>query len=384
MSARVHVTPALLQWACDRSGQDVDALVGAFPKLSEWLAGETQPTFKQLERFATATRTPFGYLFLPEPPDEPLPIPDFRTVGDAAPPTRPSANLLDTIYAMQRRQSWLRELLVEREVEPLAFVGSARLEDSPEAMASEMRRIVGLEDGWAASVRTWQEGVLALRRAIETLGVIAVINGVVGNNTHRPLSVDEFRGFALSDLHAPLIFVNGADAKAGQIFTLAHELAHLWLGAVGLSGFEGLFPRGTKVEEWCNQAAAEFLVPALGLRGRWAEVRRAASPFEVLAREFKVSPIVTARRALDLRLISREAFFAFYDSYTEREAQKSRPTGGGDFYNNQNTRVGALFATHVVRAALEGRIGFREAYNLTGLSGGAFQEYASRLGVPVQ
>jgi Zn-dependent peptidase ImmA (M78 family) len=209
---------------------------------------------------------------------------------------------------------------------------------------------------------------------------MAVINGVVGNNTHRKLDVEEFRGFALSDDYAPLIFVNGADAKSAQMFTLAHELAHLWLGQEGLSGFEGIFPGGSDVEDWCNQAAGEFLVPATEMRDSWRDVRREADPFQVLARRFKVSPIVVGRRALDLRLVGREEFFSFYNDYIGQERRRSGGPTGGDFYNNQNTRVGELFATQVVRAALDGRVGFQEAYDLTGLRGGAFQEYARRLG----
>jgi Zn-dependent peptidase ImmA (M78 family) len=380
MTARVAVEPVLLEWACERSGHDVDAFVGRFPKLSEWIAREEKPTLKQLESFAKATHTPLGYLFLPKPPEERLPIPDFRTVSGRRGPA-PSANLLETIYAMQRRQAWLRETLAEADAEPRAFVGSAKLGDPPESIGAEMRRLLDLEDGWARSVSSWQQAVSELRRRIEQLGVMAVINGVVGNDTHRRLDVEEFRGFAMSDPYAPLVFVNGADAKSAQMFTLAHELAHVWLGAAGLSGFEGLFPRGTEIETWCDKAAAELLVPARSLKLSWPEVRRQEAPFHALAKEFKVSPIVAARRALDLRLIGREAFFAFYDDYTSQEHGGKQPSGGGDFYNNQNTRVGELFATHVLHAALEGRIGFKEAYDLTGLRGGAFQEYASRLGV---
>ena len=219
-----------------------------------------------------------------------------------------------------------------------------------------------------------------LRRAIEQLGVMAVINGVVGNNTHRRLRVEEFRGFALTDPHAPLIFVNGADAKSAQMFTLAHELAHIWLGTEGLSGFEFLLPGGTDVEDWCNRAAAEFLVPARVLREHWREVGREASVFEALARTFKVSPVVAARRALDLNLVERSTFLDFHEHYVNQEPKGGRPPGG-DFYNNQNTRIGELFANQVLRAAMEGRIGFKEAYDLTGLRGGTFQEYARRLGV---
>lgn len=380
MTVRVDVKPELLEWACERARIGVDTFAASFPKLPDWLAGKVKPSLKQLERFAKATRTPLGYLFLPEPPVERLPIPDFRTVrGQQL--ERPSPDLLDTIYAMQQRQAWLRETLVEDNVEPLSFVGSARLSDSPESIGAEMRRVIGVENGWASTVRTWQDAVSELRRRIEKLGIMAVINGVVGNDTHRSLDVAEFRGFALSDSYAPLIFVNGADAKSAQMFTLGHELAHIWVGAPGLSGFEGLSPPATDVEEWCNKAAAEFLVPALQLKLRWPDVKRTESPFDVLARQFKVSPIVAARRVLDLRLISREEFFAFYNAYTKQERDKKTRTSGGDFYNNQNTRVGELLAGHVIRAAMEGRIGFKDAYDLTGLRGGAFQEYAARLGI---
>jgi Zn-dependent peptidase ImmA (M78 family) len=284
---------------------------------------------------------------------------------------------------MQRRQDWLREERIEDESDPLEFVGNARLIDDPSAVGQEMRRTVGLDNGWAGEVPSWQEAVSELRRLIESLGVMAVINGIVGNNTHRKLDVQEFRGFALTDRYAPVIFVNGADAKSAQMFTLAHELAHVWLGreGEGLSGFEGLFPGDSRIEKFCDQAAAEFLVPARKLRERWRDVRNTPGSFEHVARYFKVSPIVAGRRAMDLHLVNRETFFDFYETYTKRERRQTQATGGGDFYNNQNTRVGAAFATSVIRAAMGGRLTFKEAYDLTGLRGGAFQEYAKRLGI---
>ncbi|MBN1593409.1 MAG: helix-turn-helix transcriptional regulator, partial [Candidatus Coatesbacteria bacterium] len=181
---RVAVRPELLRWARERSGRSIDSLVRRFPGLKLWERGKERPTFKQLEKLAKATHTPFGYFFLTAPPKESIPIPDLRTVGNQY-MERPSPNLLDTVHTMQRRQAWLREMLVECEAEPLEFVGSANLTDEAEAVGREMRRIVGLEDGWAAKVRTWQEAVGELRRAIEKLNVMAIINGVVGNNAHR-------------------------------------------------------------------------------------------------------------------------------------------------------------------------------------------------------
>ena len=379
---RIAVKPELLQWARERARLDINDLVGRFPKLEDWENGKLLPTFRQLEDFAKATHVPFGYLFLPERPDIPMPIPDFRTIGNR-PSVYISPNLLDTIYAMQARQAWLREDRLECEASPLEFVGSAQLTDDPAMVGREMRRLVGIREHWITGMRSWQEAVSGLRQAIEGLGVMAVINGVVGNNTYRRLDVEEFRGFALCDNHAPLIFVNGADAKSAQMFTLAHELAHLWLGlsGSGLSGFQGIFPDGDEVEIFCDRAAAEFLAPEAELRAFWPDIKRVSSPFEALARHFRISPIVAGRRAMDLHLVSRSSFFEFYERYIQQEHEKSQRSDSGSFYNNQNARVGKRFAMRVIRAAKEGRIGFRQAYDLTGLNGGAFQEYASRIGI---
>ena len=378
---RIAASPEVLRWARERAGLKLADLQGRCPKLEDWEAGTSQPTMRQLEQFATATRVPFGFLFLPEPPEMPLPFADFRRVENRR-RQGVSPELMDTIHLMRRRQAWLREEQIEADVAPLECVGSARLADDPAATGRDMRRVLGLEDGWTKLASTWTAAVGTLRSAIEELGIMAVINGVVGNNTRRKLDVGEFRGFALSDPYAPLIFVNGADAKSAQMFTLAHELAHLWLGDMGegLSGFQGLQPDGGDVERFCDQAAAEFLVPAMELRDAWQGIAATGTAFEKLARRFKVSPVVIGRRAMDLDLVEPEKFFSFYRNYMKRERQEQQPGIGGDFYNNQNTRVGRLFASHVTRAAQEGRIGFKEAYDLTGLNGGAFQTYALTLG----
>ena len=377
---RAPVKPELLRWARERVGRRVEEFGKRFKKLAEWERGETQPTLKQLEDFAKATYVPFGYFFLPEPPEEHIPIPDLRTIRNEE-ISHPSPDLLDTIHAMQRRQAWLREELLECEAESLDFVASARLTEDPEGVGREMRRVLALDDNWTDAVSTWRDAVGELRRAIEHLGVMAVINGVVGNNTHRKLDVEEFRGFALSDEYAPLIFVNGADAKSAQMFTLIHELVHIWLGQSALTDTELTSRPSQDIESWCDRATAEFLVPAQELKACWRNIRHDESPFETFARRFKVSPIVVGRRAMDLRLVSREAFFTFYEQYAARERTQRSTSGGGDFYNNQNTRVGERFAIQVILAAKGGRLSFKEAYDLTGLRGGAFQEYASRLGV---
>jgi Zn-dependent peptidase ImmA (M78 family) len=377
--SKVAVKYDLITWARERSGLRTDALVKKFPKFREWERGEAQPTLRQLEALAKTTSTPLGYFFLTEPPEDRLPIPDFRTLPGAQ-PRRPSPNLLETIQTMQQRQGWMRDFLIEQGQEALEFVGSVELQHDPNDIAARIRAALSLPNDWARQESTWTEALRTLREATEGAGILVVINGIVGNNTRRKLDRNEFQGFVLADEYAPLIFINGADYKAAQMFTLAHELAHLWLGRGGVINFEEMQPVNNEVELFCNRAAAEFLVPGAELRTLWREAEEADEPFQFLARHFKVSPIVTARRALDLQLMSRQEFFDFYREYQEDERRVKRTSSGGDFYATQGTRIGERFANAVIRAVKEGRLLYRDAYRLTGLHGKTFDRYADYLG----
>ena len=371
---RVAVKPEVLDWAVARSGKDRAKLVKRFAKLHEWESGELEPTLKQLEDFARATYTPLGYLFLEEPPEDKLPIRDFRTVMGRA-PLRPSPNLLDTVYQMQRRQDWMREFLDLHDAERMDFIGSATLGTPIVELASRIRAKLGFGENWAALHSTWEDALRAMKAAIEEIRILVFVNGIVDNNTHRPLDPEEFRGFVLTDQVTPLIFVNGNDAKGAQMFTFAHELAHLWLGETGVFALPNLQPSENRVEEYCNKVAAEFLVPAEALRKVWSRRENLAHGFQPLARQFKVSALVAARRALDEGLINRNEFMVFYQGQVRRVKKKS----GGDFFRTQNNRVGARFAMAVDRATREGSLLYRDAYNLTGLTSDTFKKYLEKV-----
>jgi Zn-dependent peptidase ImmA (M78 family) len=376
---RVPVSAPVLRWALERSGRDAQTLRPKFPKLHEWLEGQTQPTLRQLEAFAKVTSTPLGYLFLNEPPQERLPIPHFRTQLDAQ-PKRASPDLLETVQTMERRQAWVREYLIDEGQDPLPFVRSGKLTDEPQAITREIRQVLGLERGWAAHQATWTNAVGKLRQSMEAASILVVVNGIVGNNTHRKLNPEEFRGFVLVDEYAPLVFVNGADAKAAQMFTLAHELAHLWFGSSAAFDLRELQPADDPTERACNRVAAEFLVPEEELRQFWSTARQESEPFQALARRFKVSELVAARCALDLALIDRPAFHEFYQEYLRSEHRRaSKGPSGGDFYASQNLRIGRRFAEIVIRAAKEGKLLYRDAYQLTGLYGRAFEQFTESL-----
>lgn len=380
---RVPVKPEMLQWACERAGLDVDALTERFPKLPEWLSEDAEPTFKQLEDFAKATHTPFGFFFLAEPPDEPVPIPDFRTMrGDRI--QRPSADLLDTIYICQQRQEWYREHARVSGERPFPFVGSVTTDSDVVQVAREMRDALAFDLDERRQMPTWVE---ALRRFIEqadNLGILVMTNGVVGSNNRRKLNPQEFRGFALSDPLAPLVFINGADTKAAQMFTLAHELAHLWLGQSALTDAVPRSVPANAVESWCNRVAAELLAPIAVVSGEFN--RRAPIREESLrlARRFKVSTLVILRRIHDAGALPRERFWREYDAEVDRLTSIPRTAGGGDFYLTTAARVSKRFARAVFTSTWEGRSSFTEAFHLLGFKKmSTFRELGESVGVAV-
>lgn len=374
---KVEVKPSVLQWAMKRAHR-LDKLKDQFPHIDKWISQESQPTLKQLEKLAKATSIPLGYFFLSNPPEEKLSIPHYRTVKDEG-AGQPSPNLLETVQTMERRQQWMRDYLIRLGNQPLDYVGRANLSTNPKLVARNMRKTLGLENDWASKQPNWQEALRTLIKKIEDIGIVVVINGIVGNNTHRKLDVAEFRGFVLIDDYAPFIFVNGRDGKAAQMFTLAHELAHVWYGASAAFDLANLQPADIKIENMCNEAAAEFLAPEDELFHLWKRVGTSEDRFKQIARHFKISEIVAARRALDLKLIAKEDFFLFYEAYVKRlrqEEEETKTDGGGNFYAIQNMRIGRRFAEAVIRAAKEGALLYREAYRLTGLSGTTFDKFA--------
>jgi Zn-dependent peptidase ImmA (M78 family) len=377
---RVEVKPALLRWARDRAGLDENELAHRFPRFADWERETARPTLKQLEQFANATHTPIGFLFLLAPPTERVPIPDFRTAGNQR-IEHPSPDLLDTLYLCQQRQEWYRDFVRLQAEAPLAFVGSVTVNSDIEATAAAMRRALGFDVEERRLTPTWTD---ALRRFIEQadgLGVLVMVNGVVGNNNYRKLDPDEFRGFALADGLAPLVFINGADTKAAQMFTLAHELAHIWLGETALSDVGPVTVPTNQIERWCNQVAAELLVPLAILRADYQRGEELRGALDRLARRFKVSTLVILRRIHDVGGLTQNQLWQAYQQELERLRAIPRASGG-DFYLTQAARVGKRFARALVASTLEGQTLHRDAFRLLGFSKLAtFRELGHSLGL---
>lgn len=377
---RVTVPGDLLTWASERSGVPADRLAARFPGLDRWISGDSRPTLKQLETFARATYTPVGYFFLSEPPAELLPIQDFR-IRAARRMGSPSPHLLDTIFACQARQDWYREFALANGEDEIRVVGSMRTDTDPVAAGSRIRAALDFEPGTRGS--SWSDAFRRLAEHAEDLGVLVMASGIVGSNTRRPLDPGEFGGFALADPVAPVVFVNGADTKAAQVFTLAHELAHVWSGGSALDDARPDSAPGQDVEQWCNAVAGEILVPGAALVNRRLG---ALDPDELdlLAAEFRVSTLVVLRRLYDLGRVDRTSYWMRYDAESARlrGLGEAAPRRGGSFYNTQPVRTSKRFARALIADTLEGRTLYRDAFRLLGFKKeSTFVELSRRLGV---
>ena len=366
---RVKVNSELLVWARERAGLEAADLEHRFPKINVWESEEVQPTIKQLEDFARAVHVPFGYLFLAAPPDEPLPIPDFRTM-DGRVVRRPSPDLLDMVYACQERQGWYKEFSLTTRQPEAEYIGSARLNDRPIGVAASMAETLGFDLEARAACRTWEDALRLFVAQADSIGVLVMVSGVVLSNNNRKLDPEEFRGFALADRRAPLIFVNGSDSKSAQMFTLAHELAHLWLGSTAVSDAGAAPNGGHRPEEvWCNAVAAELLVPLAALRNDLVDDETVEHAVSRLTRRYKVSSLVVLRRLLDCGWLDRASFdLAWAAERARLRALAERGSGGGDFYRTTLSRVSRRFARALVESTLEGQTLYRDAFRMLGVA----------------
>jgi Zn-dependent peptidase ImmA (M78 family) len=356
---------------------------GGFPSCRSGRRGELRPTLKQLEGYARATYTPVGLLLLPEPPGEPVPIPDFRTIADHA-IARPSANLLDTVYLCEQRQEWYRDYARAASFEAVPSMGALSTNRAVVEAADTIRSGFGFDLDQRAQWRTWSETLPGLAERAEEAGVLVMASGVVGSNPHRKLDPREFRGFALADDLAPIVFINAVDTKAAQIFTLAHELAHIWLGQTALDDAEAGVAPSNEIESWCNQLAAELLVPMPSLLAEYDASLDLAAEIQRLARSYKVSTLVVLRRIHDAGRMSWEQYRAAYLLERDRVMAMvaDRASSGGDFYDTAPVRASKRFARALVASTLEGQTLFRDAARMLGLKKvSTLEALGHRLGV---
>ncbi len=380
------VTPSMLRWARERLGlspEEAAEKVKVRPhKLLAWENDQARPSFLQAEKLANALRVPIGYFYLDIPPDERATLPDLRTLADVLPRTL-SPDLLDVLNDALRKQEWYRDHLTDEGAPALEFVGRFSLSDSADTVASNLRRELAMDISVSEGSKDWDAYLTALVQRAESAGVTVLRSGVVGSNSFRKLNVAEFRGFALVDRLAPFVFINGQDSVAARVFTLIHELAHIWIGQEGISNQdpEYVTPSRRRIEKHCNSVAAETLVPSSELQARWTPGKGIDVQVGRLARSFRVSRMVVLRRAFELERVTREEFHEQAKVYAANLGKISKTSGGGAFYPTLAARSGKHFLAAVISSALEGRTLYREAAGLLSVTVPVLRTTAERLGL---
>lgn len=376
----------ILKWAIERAQISIEVLSKKLSvkadKIEKWLSGETKPTFKQAQNLAEKLHIPFGYLFLSEPPGEELPIPDFRTIRNE-PTYHISPYLTELIFDLDRKQQWYREYMLENGYKPLAFVGSASTSMPVIDVANRIKETIGWQDAFDKS-KTKEDFIYEISRYVEEIGIMVMRSSYAGSATQHTIKVEELRGLAIADKYAPLIFLNSADTKSAQVFTLAHELVHIWIGESGISDLDFLSNHEEEIEKYCNSVAAEMLVVEEEFKKLWDLDKQVIENCKKIAARYYVSDFVVLKRAYDLHYIDYNKYQAYYEYLVEewqkvKEKQKSR---GGNYYNTKPAKESKRFSTAVVEAALEGRLFYRDAMELLNIkSTKTFKSYAKELGI---
>lgn len=385
------ISPDVLKWARLRSKLNIDNVAKKanvkVEKLNEWETGEAKPTFIQAQKLAKILHIPFGYLFLSEPPVEKPHLPDLRTLKNTHFEDF-SVDLQDVISDVKFKQDWYREFRQERGDDQLAFVGKYSDKDDNRVIADEITGLLKLTPEDRERAKNWEDFYQFLVKRVEEIGLWVMKSSTVGSNTHRILDVSEFRGFVISDSIAPVIFINGVDAKAAQIFTLIHEVVHLWFDSSGVSNIDFRNDKSSIAdirEKKCNEIAAEVLVPKAQLKRLWNKGLSVSDNAEYLCKYFKVSSVVIARRALDLELIRREDFFDYYaylvEMWKENKQKIKNRDGGPSYYLSIPIRNGHQFSNDVLQNVYSHKLLMRDGARLLGLKPATLAKYAKEVGI---
>lgn len=379
--AYAKINPNILSWARERAQLSMPMLAKKLgineEKLAQWEKGENPLTFRQAQVFADKTHIPFGYLFLKQAPEEKLPLPDLRTVS-SDPLASPSAELRDVIRIVLQRQSWYSEYLLEQGEEQNSIVACCDVNTPVANIVHNMRTKLNIS---AHPERgNWEDYFRELIRRIENIGVLVMRQADIGHWT-RPLSVVEFRGFAIADPIAPVIFINQNDTPGARLFTLIHELTHIWIGQSGIS--DNTPDTHRQEEVLCNAVAAEFLVPETEFLAMWRDnFEHWQHNLVILEAHFHVSQWVLARRAQTLGKISLPTYQRFIDELREQHRSRESNKGGGPtYYVTKHSQISDRFSKAVVSDALSGRLLLRDAGRLLGMKPNNVVKYAKELGI---
>lgn len=378
----VNVKPEIINWALKQT-QEEKLGNKLMSNIAKWLDGSKIPTFNQIEEFSKKTNIPLGYFFLQSPPVEQIDLLEYRTI-DSIELSNPSRNLIDTIHEMENIQDWMRTYRQDLGFDKLSFVGCMQEIEDINLIAEKIRENLELNNTWFEKNDDARKAFNFIRKQLEECGVVVIMNGIVGKNTHRTLNADEFRAFAMIDDWAPLIFINAADSNNARLFSILHEIVHIWLGRNDL--FNDRQIRLTDIsdtERICNAVAGELLVPQHIFLNKWEHYHiNVFEKITELAKYFRCGEIVVARKALDCKKIEQNIYNQVVQTSIEnyKQIQETKQVHGGNYYTTMGSRLDGCLIRALCESIHMGRTTYTEAYRLTNTSRKTFSEIAQHFG----
>jgi len=356
---RAFINPNIIKWAMQTKNINEYTIVKKLNKKHEdfikWLKGEKYPTFKQAKQLAKILGIPFGYLYLEKPPEEKLPVPDFRTIKNQKPI---SNNLRNLLLYLEQKQLFLEEFFKNENYEELSFIGKYNINDNYKLVANFIRNWLEIEK---LSKQKFLEDLI---EQLNQKRIFVFRNTILENNTHKKLKIEEIRGAVFVNKYAPLIFINANDTKKAQIFTLIHELVHI---LINQSEFSDITIKNTnKIETFCNNVTAEVLLPEKNL----SYINKITkNTIKELSDKYNISKLAILYKLLNTKKISKEQFDDLYEYFKKEyeeflEKNKKNKAKGGNFYKTIQKRYGKNFLEIVKYSLLSEKITYREASDL--------------------
>ncbi|MEJ5338325.1 MAG: ImmA/IrrE family metallo-endopeptidase [Aquificaceae bacterium] len=347
----------MVEWAINRIGETPEKVAKSIgiktPRFKSLLEGKGHITYNQLHKLAHALHIPYGYLFLSEVPEEKSEIPDLRKIKDSKPL---SWKFFEVYSDIKIKQEWIKEKRLSEGYTPLKFVGKYSIDTPHQVIAKDIKETLNLNH---------LDNINELVDRVESIGILVFRNSVLINNTHIELDPEEFRGFSIVDEIAPVIFINSNDTQKAQIFTLFHEIAHIWVGQSGVSDADP--ENQNAVERLCNMVAIEILAPELEIKSRWNENISPLENIQNLSKIFPVSKTALLYRLLNLRMIDREEYELLKAEMLKKTYElelRNKEQKGGDYYKLLLSRNSKTFIYEVIDSLLNQEITYLSAMRL--------------------
>ena len=388
MADKAYITPNVLKWARESARMTEETAAAkvhvTIDKLREWEIGSSQPTIKKAQALAKIYKRPFALFFLPEIPRDFQPLQDFRSKDAKALGTASTF----IIREIQQKQTWISEANEENNEPKSSFVGKFTIKDTPTLVANDILNTLGIIPAYYKSDNPIKEWI----DKAETQGIFVSRTSFI--HSRLKLDSNELQGFAIADPYAPFVFINSDDWNAPQLFTLVHELAHLWIAATGISNDvdpsikhkDKLHP----VELFCNEVAACALIPAEIINNVQSSVFNSSKGIFDASKKLGVSSFAFLVRALNLNLISSDSYQklkkeaeAEYKAFLKREEDKKikqkENKGGPNYYLLQLNKNSRLFTQTVLDAFRGGFIEPTQASTLLNVQVNNFHKLEAQL-----